>query len=480
MKSRFLLFILIGLLGLARLAPAEDAPVQQEEAALAITAVRYSDSPEQLRLVFDLSGPFEYAERASPNLLSLRIKATMSDQALAGLEAVKSWMLVDAKATRTDGATIIELTHVESTFAPRVFDLREPERLVVDFCKLFNWRYEEEVRPGLKLVRIGRGAPDGPVRAWALVVSHEAKDLSLGALIADETIWKRRPLDQIARAAGAYAAINGGYFTWQGPAVGLVYTKGRIVAWHYGNRAAIAQDKAGKFHIGAYQATGQVVIGDKTLRANGVNSSQVFPGGVTILTPEWGDKTPKVEGGVVFTAREGKLVALTKEPAELDLPHEGWAVLMLAEVAKTLPELKPGMKVEITTGISPAIKDVVWALGAGPRLLTEGKSVAAEDREGFGEAFHMNLHPRTAFGLTAKGDQVLIVVDGRQPCWSIGINLPNLAKLMKEDLDCLEAVNLDGGGSSALYLDGKLVNRPSDGACRAVSNGICLWAPPEE
>ncbi len=477
MKSRFLFLILVGLFGLAGSVFAQEAPAS---APLTLTEVRYSDSPEQLRLVFDISGPFEYAERTSPNLLSLRIKATLSDQALAGLEAVKSWMLVDTEATRTDGATIIELTHVESTFTPKVFVLHEPERLVVDFCKLFNWRDEEEVRPGLKLVRIGRGTPDGPVRAWALVVSHEAKDLSLGALIADETIWKRRPIDQIARAAGAYAAINGGYFTWQGPAVGLVYTKGRVVAWHYGNRTALAQDKTGKFHIGAYQAKGQVVIGDKTLQAKLVNSSQVFTGGVTILTPEWGDKTPKVEGGVVFTVREDKLVALTKEPVELDLPPDGWAVSMLAEVAKTLPELKPGMKVEITTGISPAIKDVVWALGGGPRLLTEGKSVAAEDREGFGEAFHMNLHPRTAFGLTAKGDQVLIVVDGRQPCWSIGINLPNLAKLMKEDLDCLQALNLDGGGSSALYLDGKLLNRPSDGTCRAVSNGLCLWAPPED
>ena len=80
--------------------------------------------------------------------------------------------------------------------------------------------------------------------------------------------------------------------------------------------------------------------------------------------------------------------------------------------------------------------------------------------------------------IAPEGDKVLLVVDGRQPCWSIGINLPDLARMLKEDFGCTQALNLDGGGSSALYLDGKLVNRPSDGTCRAVSNGICLWALP--
>ena len=54
---------------------------------------------------------------------------------------------------------------------------------------------------------------------------------------------------------------------------------------------------------------------------------------------------------------------------------------------------------------------------------------------------------------------MLLVVDGRQVN-SRGVDLMELAIIMR-DLDCVEAINLDGGGSSAIVVDGKLINRPS-------------------
>jgi exopolysaccharide biosynthesis protein len=69
------------------------------------------------------------------------------------------------------------------------------------------------------------------------------------------------------------------------------------------------------------------------------------------------------------------------------------------------------------------------------------------------------IHPRTAAGYRKNGELVLLVVDGRQVN-SRGVDLMELAIIMK-DLDCIEAINLDGGGSSAMVVDGKLINRPS-------------------
>ena len=67
--------------------------------------------------------------------------------------------------------------------------------------------------------------------------------------------------------------------------------------------------------------------------------------------------------------------------------------------------------------------------------------------------------PRTAIGMIAPGHVVFVVVDGRSSGYSRGMTLPELARTMK-DLGCEVAYNLDGGGSSALWFNGDVRNRP--------------------
>ena len=60
---------------------------------------------------------------------------------------------------------------------------------------------------------------------------------------------------------------------------------------------------------------------------------------------------------------------------------------------------------------------------------------------------------------TKDGKYIFLVVDGRQP-GSRGVDLNELS-IMMFDLDCVEAINLDGGGSSAIVVNGKLLNKPA-------------------
>ena len=80
--------------------------------------------------------------------------------------------------------------------------------------------------------------------------------------------------------------------------------------------------------------------------------------------------------------------------------------------------------------------------------------------------------PRTAIGVSEDGEALfIIVVDGRQDGWSVGVTLPELADLLI-DRGAWDAVNLDGGGSSAFIWrqgDQVLSNRPSDGGYRSVA-----------
>ena len=70
-------------------------------------------------------------------------------------------------------------------------------------------------------------------------------------------------------------------------------------------------------------------------------------------------------------------------------------------------------------------------------------------------------HPRTAMGYTADGKLIILVVQGRMPGLAEGASLTQLAKLLLE-LGCVEALNLDGGGSSCLLVNGKETIKPSD------------------
>jgi len=91
---------------------------------------------------------------------------------------------------------------------------------------------------------------------------------------------------------------------------------------------------------------------------------------------------------------------------------------------------------------------------------------------GFFGDFVASRQPRTLAGVREDGTLLLVTVDGRRPGWSVGMTLPEAARLMRS-LGARDALNLDGGGSSAMTVRGELVNRPSDRVGeRPVSNGL--------
>jgi hypothetical protein len=95
-------------------------------------------------------------------------------------------------------------------------------------------------------------------------------------------------------------------------------------------------------------------------------------------------------------------------------------------------------------------------------------------REGFGPDFADKRHPRTAVARDRAGRVLFVTVDGRQPGVSVGMTLEELARLLLE-FDAAEAINLDGGGSTTMVIDGKVVNSPSDREGeRPVSDAILI------
>jgi exopolysaccharide biosynthesis protein len=75
--------------------------------------------------------------------------------------------------------------------------------------------------------------------------------------------------------------------------------------------------------------------------------------------------------------------------------------------------------------------------------------------------------------VTANGKILMVVVDGRQPKWSVGVSLPKFAAILR-NLGAISALNLDGGGSSTMVVRGEVVNRPSLGHQTLISTALTV------
>jgi Phosphodiester glycosidase len=133
--------------------------------------------------------------------------------------------------------------------------------------------------------------------------------------------------------------------------------------------------------------------------------------------------------------------------------------------------------------ITPSPTVAVWnAVGGSDYLINNGTIPAYMFDPAHGRyAFANELHPRTAFGISADRSKVaMFVVDGRQSD-SGGMNFPEMANMLRNDYGMHWAINLDGGGSTTMAIrdpNSRVLNDPSDGSERAVANSLALFARP--
>ncbi len=163
----------------------------------------------------------------------------------------------------------------------------------------------------------------------------------------------------------------------------------------------------------------------------------------------------------------------------IKIPEGKYVFVMDKEGDKTfydfLSNLAVGDKLTLTNSIVGDYKnnwtEAKYAISSiGDRLIENGET---------GTGFSAGLAPRTAVGTKENGDIIFYTIDGRQTGHSKGVSLETLAKRMKE-LGCVDAINLDGGGSTAIggvfpgSEDFVVSNKPSDGRERRCANYLFL------
>jgi exopolysaccharide biosynthesis protein len=142
-----------------------------------------------------------------------------------------------------------------------------------------------------------------------------------------------------------------------------------------------------------------------------------------------------------------------------------------------LPEVTAGSVLQISTATVPDLKGVKMALAGGPTLIKEGKAAFSMKTPPPGtstewkERSKYERHPRGAMGWSPT-HVYLVIVDGRQPELSAGMQLAELADFMA-GLGCTEAMNLDGGKSAQMWLNGRIMNSPCQGV-DTVANSLVV------
>lgn len=345
------------------------------------------------------------------------------------------------------------------------------------------------IAPGVELLSIKRGdfAEAATADRWMIqVLTVDPKLARLQLAQAMDEIAGAETTSSMAQRHGALAAINGGYFRTtgivRGEPIGALTIGGKVLSEPVNNRAALAvfddgkQIRAAVTHL---TVTAELRADGKAIRAvNGFNRPREKDE-LVVFTPEFHRTTLTAADGVEFLVEKNRVTKLADGAGSSQIPANGivlsaagtsreWALKHLRQGSRV--ELKTDAKAELVLSFQPD-----FILGAGPQLLAAGQKVFVAEASRYSDSLYRQRHPRTAIGWTTEGKLILVTVDGRQK-FSVGMTMAELADLMLE-LGCVEAMNLDGGGSSTMVVNRKIVNHPSDATGeRPVSDALLVFS----
>lgn len=317
------------------------------------------------------------------------------------------------------------------------------------------------VEKGVKHVRMIRFYNNKPVRINIVELSKGVnEDLVVEPAIASGTLASKSKISNIANRENAIVAINGGYFKPQtGVPLGTLMINKKVYTGPIYDRVAMGIFDNG-FDMARVQLRAQVETNKGGLKIDNINQPRMLSTHTIVYTPDWGEYSPPCPMyGMEIVVENGKATRISYGANRI--PKNGF-VIVGAE--KNLNSIKDAKRYKLNIKINPEWKDVNHIISGGPYLIKNGDIYVDMTAQKLGSIGGRN--PRTAIGYTKDNHLIMLTADGREGS-SIGLTLVELANLMKE-LGCVNAMNLDGGGSTVMFVKGQVVNKP------AVQGGIPL------
>ena len=291
----------------------------------------------------------------------------------------------------------------------------------------------------------------------------------------------------IATRKNAVAAINAGFFRldkseWAGDAAGLLMLDGEFVSEATNNRIALVLINNEKItstvlmqhldigpHIAINKSDEMVKVGINRERKENE---------IVLFSDDFGATTMTSATGVEITLTNCKKELCRsleiREGGNSAIPVGGYVLSLSREYVNKNTEfltkfrarsandsgirILNSMKRDLLTKLLSFKADITNGV---PQLIKNGKIDITWEQEKASKSFAETRHPRTAVAKLKDGKFLMMTVDGRQPGVSVGMSLQELAEYLLS-IGAVDAMNLDGGGSTTMVLDGQVVNKPSD------------------
>lgn len=355
-------------------------------------------------------------------------------------------------------------------------------------------KFEKRIADGLKYIFVARGENGSHLNIHVLEIDLYNFTLDVVPVLAWDQIGRVERISSMVRRYSAYAGVNGSFYDKTGYEkfpIGYLMKDGKFIYKSDINRTVFGITETREVIIKKFKPYIKVrVRGGDAYLIEGVNRPRSKNGlvlytyhyGATTRTSPWGREV------IVEKTKDGdKIIGLVYGNAAI--PKNGYVLSLGGQKTKLFPLFKRGDVVAIEEYIPPEWSYVKHLLTGGPLLVADKKVMVTSEEEGFSGGMG-GTNARTGIGVTEDNKLLLVVVEGknggkkhrlkvkRRWKWvrgggSRGLSFYGLAKLFVE-LGAVKAMGLDSGGSSTMVVNGELVNKPADGAERAVSNGILI------
>ncbi len=350
-----------------------------------------------------------------------------------------------------------------------------------DYSALFllrkNWENElkvkyknntvKKIEEGVVYIPIVKYINNRRIKMNVVEVNRNLNDnIEIVPQSASENIHSKSRINKIAQNQNTIVAVNGTYFKQDtGTPLGALVVNNEIISGPIYERAGFGISSKG-YRTSRISFFGELRTKDKLIKINNINQPRMMFSEVLMYTPKWGVKSPLTKKPAIHIAvKNNKIIAKSTSPVVI--PKDGYVI---SAPVDTFKDLKLSDRVNIKYSVMPKWDDIDHIISGGPYLVKNGSIFVDAVNEKLTSISGRN--PRTAIGYTRDNVMIIVTVDGRKE-GSSGVTLNELAKIMK-NLGCYEAINLDGGSSTVMYLNGTVLSGSNLKNSAMISNALVV------
>jgi len=324
------------------------------------------------------------------------------------------------------------------------------------------------IAPGVKHIVLKKYTKAGTMYVNVVEVNPQVNpNISIEPVLSGSDLSGTKKVSAMVRQNNALAGINASFFKQStGTPLGTLIINEEIMTGPIFDRVTLGIGDDG-FKMARISMQGKVITSDgQEIKIDNVNQPRMLSSYTLIYSSKWGKLAPPTpKYGIQVAINNGRVTEISKN--RLGIASKGF-VLVGSE--KQLGRLKLNDEVKIKFTTTPDWTGVKHAISGGPYLVKDGQIFIDVKDQKLGSIGGRN--PRTAVGYTPDNRFIMITVDGRQK-GSVGATFNELAQIMKK-FGCINAMNLDGGSSTQMVVQNRVVNHPLSKGGSYVASGLVV------